>query len=96
MAEQENVQVVRAAYEAVNARDAERIVAFVSEGFVLEDSGPMRTWENAYLATRLGGSGILLSAGTGEIMAELLTQQGRVPYRVKRLIDFLSPTAPEP
>ena len=49
-------------------------------------------WDNVYLASRFGPSGIMLSLSAGELMAELIARDGQVPYRVKKLLETLSPT----
>lgn len=48
-------------------------------------------WDNVYLASRFGTTGIMLSLSAGEIMAELITRGGQAPYRVKKLLDALRP-----
>jgi len=48
-------------------------------------------WDNVYLASRFGPSGIMLSLSAGEIMAELIARDGQAPYRVKKLLETLSP-----
>lgn len=52
--------------------------------------GRIPGWENAHLATRFGGSGMMLSPGVGELMAELVAD-GSVPLRARRLMEVLSP-----
>jgi glycine/D-amino acid oxidase-like deaminating enzyme len=52
--------------------------------------GRLGNWENGYIATRFGGLGICLSPAAGRIMAELIAD-GEVPFRSKRLMDYLSP-----
>ncbi len=49
-------------------------------------------WENAYLASRFGTFGFALSLSAGELMADLIVGGGRGPYRVERLLEFLSCT----
>ena len=49
-------------------------------------------WDNVYLASRFGTSGIMLSLSAGELMAELIARGGQAPYRVKKLLETLSPT----
>ena len=49
-------------------------------------------WDNVYLASRFGPSGIMLSLSAGELMTELIARDGQVPYRVKKLLETLSPT----
>lgn len=48
-------------------------------------------WDNVYLAGRLGTFGFALSLSVGEILAELIARDGRTPYRVEKLLEFLSP-----
>jgi len=48
-------------------------------------------WDNVYLASRFGPSGIMLSLSTGELMAELIARGGKAPYRVEKLLETLSP-----
>jgi glycine oxidase len=49
-------------------------------------------WDNVYLASRFGTSGIMLSLSAGELMAELIARDGQAPYRVEKLLETLSPT----
>ena len=49
-------------------------------------------WDNVYLASRFGPSGIMLSLSAGQLMAELIAGGGQVPYRVEKLLETLSPT----
>jgi len=49
-------------------------------------------WDNVYLASRFGTSGIMLSLSAGELMAELIARGGQAPYRVEKLLETLSPT----
>lgn len=46
--------------------------------------------KNGYIATAFGGMGIHLSAGVGEVMADLILE-GDTPYRVQCLLEHLSP-----
>ena len=48
-------------------------------------------WDNVYLASRFGTCGIMLSLSAGELMAELIARGGQAPYRVKKLLETLSP-----
>jgi len=48
-------------------------------------------WDNVYLASRFGPSGIMLSLSAGQLMAELIARGGQAPYRVKKLLETLSP-----
>jgi glycine oxidase len=48
-------------------------------------------WDNVYLASRFGPSGIMLSLSAGELMAELIARGGQAPYRVEKLLETLSP-----
>ena len=49
-------------------------------------------WDNVYLASRFGPSGIMLSLSAGQLMAELIARGGQAPYRVEKLLETLSPT----
>ena len=49
-------------------------------------------WDNVYLASRFGPSGIMMSLSAGELMAELIARDGQAPYRVEKLLETLSPT----
>jgi len=53
--------------------------------------GRIPGWENAHVATRFGGSGMMLSPGVGELMAGLVAD-GSIPVRAQQLMDALSPT----
>jgi len=48
-------------------------------------------WDNVYLASRFGPSGIMLSLSAGQLMAELIARGGQAPYRVEKLLETLSP-----
>ena len=48
-------------------------------------------WDNVYLASRFGPSGIMLSLSAGELIAELIARGGQAPYRIEKLLDTLSP-----
>ena len=52
--------------------------------------GPLPGWQNGYVATRFGGMGMVLSVGTGLIMADLIANN-QVPYYARHLLDYLSP-----
>jgi glycine oxidase len=52
--------------------------------------GPLPGWENCYVATRFGTTGIQASPGAGKFMADLIAG-GKVPHRLRRLFDYLSP-----
>jgi glycine/D-amino acid oxidase-like deaminating enzyme len=47
-------------------------------------------WQNAHVATRFGGSGMMLSPGVGELMAGLVAD-GSVPPRAQQLMNVLRP-----
>lgn len=53
--------------------------------------GRLPEWDNAYIATRLGTMGIGMSPGVGQVMAELIIAGGRIPDRVKTMMEHLSP-----
>ena len=53
--------------------------------------GRLPKWENAYIATRMGALGVAMSLGVGEVMAALIISEGRVPDRVKTMMEVLSP-----
>jgi len=48
-------------------------------------------WDNVYLASRFGTSGIMLSLSAGQLMAELIARGGQAHYRVEKLLEALSP-----
>jgi len=48
-------------------------------------------WDNVYLASRFGTSGVALSLSAGELMADLIASGGQAPYRVEKLLEILSP-----
>jgi glycine oxidase len=52
--------------------------------------GRLPEWENGYIATRFGAFGIQLSIAAGEITADMIAD-GRIPYRVKHMMEHLSP-----
>jgi len=53
--------------------------------------GQMPDWDNAYVATRFGTLGMLMSLGTGMAMAELIINEGKLPARFKTMMEVLSP-----
>ena len=53
--------------------------------------GRLPEWENAYIATRFGTLGMMLSLGAGRVMADLIIAGGRMPNRVKTMMECLSP-----
>jgi glycine/D-amino acid oxidase-like deaminating enzyme len=53
--------------------------------------GRLPEWENAYIATRFGTLGMMLSLGAGQIMADLIIAGGRIPNRVKNMMAVLDP-----
>jgi glycine/D-amino acid oxidase-like deaminating enzyme len=52
--------------------------------------GRLPAWQNGYVASRFGGMGMVLSVGTGLIMADLIANN-QVPYYARHLLDYLSP-----
>ena len=52
--------------------------------------GRLPAWRNGYVATRFGGMGMVLSVGTGLIMADLIANN-QTPYYARHLLDYLSP-----
>jgi glycine oxidase len=55
--------------------------------------GRLPEWENVYLAARFGTLGMMMSLGTGCVMAELIIAGGRAPARFKHMLEVLSPGA---
>ncbi len=53
--------------------------------------GRLPEWDNAYIAARVGTYGMMLSLGVGQVMADLIVRDGRIPDRVKTMMEFLSP-----
>ncbi len=53
--------------------------------------GRLPEWENAYIATRFGTLGMMLSLGAGRIIADLIIADGRIPERAKNMMEVLSP-----
>ena len=53
--------------------------------------GRLPEWDNVYVATRFGTLGMMMSLGTGLVMAELVIGGGRAPGRFRRLLEVLSP-----
>ena len=53
--------------------------------------GRLPEWDNAYIATRFGTLGMMLSLGAGQTMADLIIADGRIPERVKTMMEVLSP-----
>ncbi|HSB82514.1 MAG TPA: FAD-binding oxidoreductase [Candidatus Methylomirabilis sp.] len=48
-------------------------------------------WDNVYIATRFGTLGMMLSLGTGRVMADLILAGGKAPARFEHLLEVLSP-----
>lgn len=53
--------------------------------------GRLPEWENVYIATRFGTLGMMMSPGTGRVMADLILGGGRAPARFKHMLEVLSP-----
>lgn len=53
--------------------------------------GRLPEWDNAYVAARFGTQGQILSLGAGQCMADLIATAGKVPYRIKNMMEVLSP-----
>jgi len=53
--------------------------------------GRLPELDNAYIAARMGTFGMMLSLGVGQVMADLIIAGGRVPDRIKTMMEFLSP-----
>jgi glycine oxidase len=51
-------------------------------------------WENAYIATRFGTLGMMMSPGSGRVMADLIIGGGRPPARFKNMLEVLNPAGP--
>lgn len=55
--------------------------------------GRLPEWDNVYIAARFGTLGMMMSLGTGRIMADLILAGGGIPVRFKRVLEVLSPGA---
>jgi glycine oxidase len=53
--------------------------------------GRLPEWDNVYIATRFGTLGMMMSLGTGRVMAELILAGGQAPPRFKTMLEVLSP-----
>ncbi len=53
--------------------------------------GLLPEWDNAYIAARLGTLGMTMSPGVGQVMADLIIAGGRIPYRIKTMMEALNP-----
>ena len=53
--------------------------------------GRLPEWDNVYVATRFGTLGMMMSLGTGLVMAELIIAGGHPPGRFRRMLEALSP-----
>ncbi len=53
--------------------------------------GRLPEWNNAYIATRFGSMGIMMSPGAGLVMADLIIAAGRITDRRKTMMEALSP-----
>jgi glycine oxidase len=53
--------------------------------------GRLPEWDNVYIATRFGTLGMMMSLGTGRVMAELILAGGQAPPRFKHMLEVLSP-----
>ena len=54
--------------------------------------GRLPEWDNAYIAARLGTLGMSMSLGVGQVIADLITTGGHIPYRIKNMMELLSPS----
>ena len=54
--------------------------------------GRLPHWDNAYIAARLGTLGMTMSPGVGSVMADILIDGEQTPYRIKSMIEYLSPS----
>jgi glycine/D-amino acid oxidase-like deaminating enzyme len=54
--------------------------------------GRLSEWENVFIATRFGTLGMMMSPGTGRVMADLILGGGRSPARFKHMLEVLSPS----
>lgn len=52
--------------------------------------GRLPEWDNAYMAMP-GPLGQMLSLGIGEVMADLVIAEGRIPDPIKYMMDYISP-----
>ena len=52
--------------------------------------GRLPAWENVYVATRFGTLGMMMSLGTGRVMADLILGGGRAPVRFRHLLEVLA------
>jgi glycine/D-amino acid oxidase-like deaminating enzyme len=57
--------------------------------------GRLPQCENVYIATRFGTLGMMMSLGTGRVMADMILAGGRAPVRFRHLLEVLSPAAVE-
>jgi glycine oxidase len=55
--------------------------------------GRLPDWDNVYIAVRFGTLGMMMSLGTGRVMADLILGGDRIPVRFKHLLEVLSPAA---
>jgi glycine/D-amino acid oxidase-like deaminating enzyme len=53
--------------------------------------GRLPDWDNVYIAARMGTLGQCMSLGVGHCMADLILGEGRIPYRIKNMMELLSP-----
>jgi glycine oxidase len=53
--------------------------------------GRLPEWDNAYMLGQFGTLGISQSAGSGEVMADLVTGNIQVPSPVHSMVEYLSP-----
>lgn len=53
--------------------------------------GRLTECENAYVAARFGTLGMMMSPGTGQIMADLVAASGAASLRFRRLLEVLAP-----
>lgn len=55
--------------------------------------GRLPDWDNVYIAARFGTLGMMMSLGTGRVMADLILAGDRMPVRFKNMIEVLSPVS---
>ncbi|MDE0239596.1 MAG: FAD-binding oxidoreductase [bacterium] len=86
----ECLEILPALEEAELVEHRGDLLALTSMSMEKPTLGRLPEWENGYLATHFGGTGILMSPAAGELMAELIVT-GQPPLRAAQMFARLAP-----
>ena len=86
----ECLEILPALEEAKLVEHRGDLLALTSMSLEKPTLGRLPEWENGYLATHFGGTGIMMSRAAGELMAELIVT-GQPPPRAAQMFARLAP-----